>query len=56
MATIQGADVPAGGDSMPRLARHILVTSPLVALALELLLTTAVAAASGGGDFPVWRR
>jgi hypothetical protein len=41
---------------MPRLVRHAFVVAPLLALALDLLLSTAAAAVSGGGDFPVWRR
>ena len=42
---------------MPRLPLHrSLVWSPLAALALQLVLATVVAAASGGGDFPVLRR
>jgi hypothetical protein len=42
---------------MRRLAPfHPLLWSPVAALVLQLLLTPVVAAASGGGDFPAWRR
>lgn len=38
-----------------RLARHPLFWSPVAAMAIQLALATAVAAASGGADFPFRR-
>ena len=35
-----------------RLLRHPLVWSPILATAAQLVLAAAVAAVSGGGDFP----
>ena len=35
-----------------RRLRHSLIWSPLVAVMAQLLLAAAVAAATGGGDFP----
>ena len=38
-----------------RLLHHPLVWSPILAIAAQLMLAAAVAAVSGGGDFPVRR-
>ncbi len=38
-----------------RLLHHPLVWSPILAGAAQLILAAAVAAVSGGGDFPVRR-
>jgi hypothetical protein len=38
-----------------RLLRHPLAWSPLIATIAQLALATAVAAVTGGGDFPVRR-
>ncbi|CAN5278554.1 hypothetical protein BH23CHL9_BH23CHL9_05750 [soil metagenome] len=40
---------------LARLVRHPLFWSPLAAIAIQLALATAVAAASGGADFPMRR-
>ncbi len=37
---------------LSRWIRHPLVSSPVIALLAQLLLAGAVAAATGGGDFP----
>ena len=38
-----------------RLLHHPLVLSPVLAVAAQLVLATAVGAVTGGGDFPVRR-
>jgi len=40
---------------MRRWLRHPLLWSPLVAMIAQLALATAVAAVTGGGDFPLHR-
>ncbi|HEX7225439.1 MAG TPA: hypothetical protein VF367_07660 [Candidatus Limnocylindria bacterium] len=35
---------------------RIVAWAPALAVLAQLLLATAVAAASGGSDFPLWRR
>jgi hypothetical protein len=40
---------------MTRRLLHPLVWSPILAAAAQLILAAAVAAVSGGGDFPVRR-
>jgi len=39
-----------------RRLRHPVIWSPILATVGQLVLAAAVAAASGGGDFPLWRR
>ena len=36
--------------------RNPLIWSPVLATLAQLVLTAVAAAASGGGDFPSWRR
>lgn len=38
-----------------RLLHHPLAWSPILAAAVQLALATAVAAVTGGGDFPIRR-
>jgi len=40
---------------LPRRFRTRLIGSPVAALAVQLLLATATAASTGGGDFPRFR-
>ena len=40
----------------PRPWIRIIAWAPALALLAQLLLATVVAAASGGGDWPLWRR
>jgi hypothetical protein len=35
---------------------RIVASAPALAMLAQLLLATVVAAASGGSDFPLWRR
>ena len=35
---------------------RLVTLAPALAVLAQLLLASAVAAASGGGDFPLWRR
>ena len=39
-----------------RRLRNPFIWSPVLATLAQLLLTAVAAAASGGGDFPIWRR